>query len=301
VRALLRRSAGALRRLRAGEPYYRVLPFRLVRRVRREISVRLGERPYRVPTTGAGGAVAAAWRPSWKTHLVGHLLRGRPGAFADVGANVGQTLFDLLAVDPAREYVGFEPNPAAVAFVEGFVRANGLRRATLLPVGLAERAGLFPLYLQRGADADSGASLVDGLRPGRDFDVRYVPCLRFDEAWEAVGAPPIGLVKIDVEGAELGVLRGMGRFLAAERPPILAEVLYADARADLDAYAAGLRELEAFLAGVGYAVYHVVKPGSGVACRLARVDGFPVRVWAPEHAEACDYVLLAAEAPVPSL
>jgi hypothetical protein len=44
----------------------------------------------------------------------------RPGTFVDVGANLGQTLGKVLAVDPDRSYVGFEPQIGACHYIDKF-------------------------------------------------------------------------------------------------------------------------------------------------------------------------------------
>lgn len=46
-----------------------------------------------------------------------------------------------------------------------------------------------------------------------------------DEALAAVGDEPIGIVKIDVEGGELEVLRGLQGTLARHRPLVVCEIL----------------------------------------------------------------------------
>ena len=59
--------------------------------------------------------------------------------------------------------------------------------------------------------------------------------LRFDSYCRQHGIPCVDLLKIDVEGAELQVLRGMGSLLSRWRPDIILEVLEPFA-AELDAF-----------------------------------------------------------------
>jgi Methyltransferase FkbM domain len=50
-----------------------------------------------------------------------------------------------------------------------------------------------------------------------------VPVIRLDTLWEDLGTPSIDLIKIDVEGTELDVLRGSARLLRKERPWLMLE------------------------------------------------------------------------------
>ena len=282
----LGRASGLLR----GEPYYRALPFRLVRAVRPEIRVRMGGASYAVSTRGPSAVSAATWAPSWRSAIMADLLAGRAGAFVDVGVNIGQTLWDLLAVDAARAYVGFDANPSCIDLVGAFVRRNGLDQCTLVPAGLSEAPELAVLHVSPDVPHDSTGTLVADLRPGRPQERRYVPCLPFDDAWDALGGGPVALVKVDVEGAELGVLRGMRRMLAAHRPPVLIEVLHAASEDRLEAHARWLRDLESTIEEAGYAASRIEK-GDGAAPRLVPAERFPVDVWTPANAETCDYLL----------
>jgi hypothetical protein len=77
-----------------------------------------------------------------------------------------------------------------------------------------------------------------------------VECVTFDEFLRQRGEPefPISLVKIDVEGHENSVLRGMRHFLSVKRPPLLMfEYLQRT----------NLMETLSIFAGVGYQVFEL--------------------------------------------
>ena len=59
--------------------------------------------------------------------------------------------------------------------------------------------------------------------PCGDATTRVLPCITFDEFLHQHGDPhfPVSLVKIDVEGHEKSVLRGMQTFLAEKKPPLI--------------------------------------------------------------------------------
>jgi FkbM family methyltransferase len=255
------------------------------------------ESRFSVPVVGPGPHVWLTWRPNWKAELIARVLEDRHGAFIDVGANVGHTLLDFLWCRTSCPYVGFEPNAECAGFLQQLIFENTLANCAVVPVGLADRAAVVKLFVPLG-DSSSGTMLAK-LRPGRPEREIFVSCVPFDDVWQTMGNPPISLVKIDVEGAELEVLTGMSGALSEQRPPVLCEVLHADARADLDAYAERTRALSRLLADADYLAYRVVKQGSSYA-GLERVDGFPVWRWDQLRAEACDYLFIHRSADSPA-
>jgi hypothetical protein len=77
----------------------------------------------------------------WMVELLVHLLPVRAGVFCDCGVNIGQTLISVKAAEPARRYIGFEPNPECVAYVEKLIELNRLSNVLIVPVGLAGAPG----------------------------------------------------------------------------------------------------------------------------------------------------------------
>jgi FkbM family methyltransferase len=144
-------------------------------------------------------------------------LRDRlaPGdVFLDIGANIGY--FSVLAgriVGPAGRVVAFEPHPDARSVLQQAVAANDLAGIVeIVPVAVADRVGVVPLFLT----ADSVLSTTDPFRsPARahyDFPGSIdVPQVTVDE-WLGAHAelvPRLRAIKIDVEGTEADVVRGM--------------------------------------------------------------------------------------------
>lgn len=147
-------------------------------------------------------------------------LLSRPGVFLDVGANLGQTLGKVLEIDRGRAYLGFEPQIAACFYLNRFIRDNGLRSANVLPIGLSSESGFRKLYSV--GDADCMASLE---RSDRHLDETIILTRRGDEVVQELGISQIAAIKIDVEGAELEVLRGLRETLSMLHPPVIFEVL----------------------------------------------------------------------------
>jgi FkbM family methyltransferase len=147
-------------------------------------------------------------------------LLDRPGTFIDVGANLGQTLGKVLAVDPDRSYLGFEPQINACHYIDRFLKENRLVNAMVLPLGLSDSGGLKSFWST--GEADTMASLLqDGSGKSRSVIMTQAG----DDVLSDLGIAEVAAIKIDVEGAECQVLRGFHRTLSTLGPPIIFEVL----------------------------------------------------------------------------
>ena len=207
------------------------LPLRLarklgvLRRTNFTWTASVGGRDFRVPVLGQTGwqNTRAAGLDPWREPLLRAAFRS-PGAFLDVGANVGQTLLHVRAMDDGRPYVGCEPNPPCADYLHRLIRLNDLRHCTVVPAGLSDRDGL--LTLHDHGEHSAVASVVDGFRPESFYThTRHVAVLRGDAVLEALDVGPLAVVKVDVEGGELEVLSGLRDTLARDRPPVFCEIL----------------------------------------------------------------------------
>jgi FkbM family methyltransferase len=184
----------------------------------------IGGRPVVVPLIKGEGIQLVRGAEPWMVALLRRLMWRHDGALVDVGANLGQTLVKVKAVDPERPYYGFEPNPAACQYCRELVRVNQYDRATIFPIGLSRASGVVTLF--SSADTDPSASLVEGFRRAdRYAAAQPVSVHKGDEVLASAGVKKVGIVKIDVEGAELDVLTGLIATLRRDRPVVLCEVL----------------------------------------------------------------------------
>lgn len=144
-----------------------------------------------------------------------------PRVVFDVGASYG--LHSLRFLVHGARVISFEPNPDCHAYFLECCRLNGVAPA-LRAVALADAAGTAELVFPAGETYHG--TIAPGVRARwgdrRDLVALPVPRLTLDEVAEAEGVAP-DLVKIDVEGAELAVLRGARRTLDAARPRVVFE------------------------------------------------------------------------------
>lgn len=226
----------------------------------------------------------------WMVDLLARLLR-KPGAFLDVGVNVGQTLVKVKSIDPDREYVGFEPNPVCVAYLQELVRDNGFANCTVVPVGLYTEDGVLALDLFSDSAADSSASLIENFRPDHKVHSRVlVPVFRYDAVDRFVKGGRVGIVKIDVEGAELEVVRSLSAMIRRDRPVILVELLPVYSERN-EARKSRQDELERILSDLGYAILRVEKKPDNTYSGLRRLAGIGIH----SDLTQCDHVLVPRE------
>jgi FkbM family methyltransferase len=145
----------------------------------------------------------------------------RPGdVFVDVGAHVG--VHALTAARRLRELgrgrvYAFEPTRDSAAGVRASAVRNGLE-VEVVEAALGAEQGTVDLYADPAYGVDDA-----GVRSqyGTGRLVQRIPVTTFD-AWAAeTGLERLDLVKIDVEGAEPLVLRGMAESLDRLRPRAL--------------------------------------------------------------------------------
>lgn len=248
-----------------------------------------------IPSSASAAPLRAmlAWQPDWKTAAIGDILRLRPGMLIDVGANVGQTLLDFLSAPVHSTYVGFEPNPVCHGHLSKFISTNRLDRCLVVPAALGERNGIAQLY-SYGGDVDSGATTVSGLRPRLKSMGASIAMLRLDDIVQDLPDSDIALVKIDVEGGELAVLRGMEKTIRESKPWLLCEVLHRDVSAEPESFVQRCQDLTRFVADVDYRVLRMVHRGAdGGIVRLDDVVAFPALEWDDETSPfACDYLFV---------
>lgn len=150
------------------------------------------------------------------------LLASRPGTFIDIGVNIGQTLVKILGIDRNRAYVGFEPQIPCCYNVEQFLKLNDLRNVTVLPIAISDSNSILKFYSH--GQFDEMASLETKNEETLPV-VSYAQARIGDEVLRELEIQEICAIKIDVEGAELQVIRGLQETLLAKHPPLIFEIL----------------------------------------------------------------------------
>ena len=187
------------------------------------------------------------WEPEI-TRIVESLPEG--AVFIDVGAHVGY--YSLLAstrVGVAGTVVSVEPNPSTAEKLRRNIRLSGARNISVQELACTDTEKTLQFF-QAGPYNTGGSSLSATTAGNRKpVAVRGLP---LDAIVKALDLRRIDLVKIDVEGAELQVLRGMKEALAKHHPEVVIELiphLLANLGASID-------EVSSLLRQAGYVQQH---------------------------------------------
>jgi FkbM family methyltransferase len=138
----------------------------------------------------------------------------------DIGANIGYVSLSLAkSVGPSGRVIAFEPVPKNAAYFRESIKINRLANVQLLEFAAADQCGETVI---RVADSLSTASLIWHREDpsATQFTIRT---LQIDQLVDAGDLGYPRFVKIDVEGAEGSVLKGMERTVAAARPVLFIE------------------------------------------------------------------------------
>ncbi|MEM1297812.1 MAG: FkbM family methyltransferase [Pseudomonadota bacterium] len=190
-------------------------------RVRHQLGeqMKIGDRGYRVRGYLANRQATTLGHEPQLIRVFARAMTSRQGPFVDVGANTGQTLLKVLSIDSARPYLGFEPQVGCCFCIGQFLEDNGLDHAQVLPLALSDREGLFALHGKGSFDEMASAKPRPGAR------AHWVMARVGDHVLAELGMSEPGVLKIDVEGAELEVLAGLRHTLANAHPVVFFEVL----------------------------------------------------------------------------
>jgi FkbM family methyltransferase len=167
------------------------------------------------------------------------------GTFLDVGANAGHFLFLAAAkVGPSGCVHAIEAAPLTARSLRANIQVNGLTdRVVLHEVAVADKPGEMRLQYAPGP-APHGMRFLD---PNATMGGEVVPVTTVDQLLPDLRAD---VVKIDVEGADLRVLYGMSKILAAH-PPRLLLVEAIDSL--LQRFGDSTVEMVSFMQQIGYA------------------------------------------------
>jgi len=198
----------------------------------------------------------------------------------DIGANRG--LFSLAAsaaVGPRGRVIAIEPNPAEASILKRDLERNMIANVKVIGVGLSDREGIMTLHVPAGNSGEASF----GMLPYPDEFAIDVPVKVGDRLLDKEHP---SLIKIDVEGFEVRVLRGLEETLKRARPIVITEMI----ERQLVQCGSNRAEMIELMRKFGYQGFGMVLKREGLQHALQLTEDLTCRfndmVWLPdEHAQ----------------
>lgn len=154
-------------------------------------------------------ASAYQFEPSWEVEVKREIEKLHDGLFLDIGANIG--FYSVLAGKRGNNVIAVEPNWDAYDCLSDNLVANLYSGFDSWPFAAWDRCTYVRLTTKDNTDISKVNPTHGDLVPAWDMD-------------SLLGERKPSLIKIDVEGSEWNVLRGMEKTLRC-RPKIIFEAL----------------------------------------------------------------------------
>lgn len=140
--------------------------------------------------------------------------------FIDIGANVGQ--HSLFMSQYCKQVHAFEPYEPVRMLLEEKIKHNSVNNIFVHNVGIGERKDELDFFAPKGANKGTG-SFVSSHAIGNNEYIGKLKVVNGDNYFAKMGLKKIDLIKIDVEGFEKSVLKGLADTLHKCRPTVVME------------------------------------------------------------------------------
>ncbi len=157
--------------------------------------------------------VVACSKEPWTVQVIESLAPGE--VFWDIGANVGS--YTLLARARKLVVVAFEPIAENYAtLIRNLALNSMLDQVIVIPLALGPMVGLTWIHI---SDMRSGAAshLMTSDTQKRSYHKQLLPIMTGDKLLEMYDLPKPHAIKLDVDGCEPDVLRGLDETLKGEQ------------------------------------------------------------------------------------
>lgn len=186
-------------------------------------TLKINGKNFYIPIIEGVGFTNLYLKEGWMVDLLTKFLPQIDGDILDIGSNLGQTILKIKSVDETRNVYAFEPNPTCVNYLYKLIRANNFQHIDVFPCAAGNTNGILKLNMYN-EDVDESATIIENFRTQDITRSVHIASLNLDSLLLEIEAKP-GLIKIDVEGAELDVLLALKEVITEYRPVIICEIL----------------------------------------------------------------------------
>lgn len=261
---------------------------RILKHINIVCNLKLNNKKFLIPILGEIGYSNLHMSEPWMSSVLKIITPLKNNLFIDVGTNIGQTLLKLKSISENINYIGFEPNPSCVFYMEKLIELNQFKNIDLYPIGLSSEVAVASLNQYSLSNIDSSASIIEDFRPSQKV-VKKINIPLFDFKSLNLENINISILKIDVEGAELEVLNSFKKKIIIDKPFILMEILPAynqDNIFRIDRQTQIINTLK----DLGYILYRVIKENE-ILCGLKRIYNIEIH----SDLNLCEYIFIHNE------
>ena len=179
----------------------------------------------------------------------------RDGVYLDVGANIGAIALPVARQRPDVHVICIEADPGMAAILRRNVAENALPNVTVVQC----LAGPWSKEAVRFYTAPLSKFGMGSVGPQFDLPPVLLRQVALDELLDEIGVGHVDVMKLDVEGSELGVLQGLTRRLTGSRSPKILFEFSDWAEKRIEGQVPGAAQ--AFLHSLGYRTFQLGRRG----------------------------------------
>lgn len=178
------------------------------------------------------------------------------GVYLDVGANVGAMALPVARQRPDAHVICIEADPDIAAILRRNVAENRLANITIIEC-LAGPCSKDEVQFYSAPVSKFGMGSV-----GKQFGLspKLLQQVALDQCLDRMGVDRVDIIKLDVEGAELGVLQGIARRLTSASPPVIVFEFNDWAERRIEGQSAGAAQ--AYLRSLGFQTFRLESQGT---------------------------------------
>jgi len=159
--------------------------------------------------------------------IAANLIEHNPGCILDIGANIGTFVIPLANQFTHRQFYAYEVQPKIFDLLSENIKLNKLTNVVAHDYGFAERTEHLKITVpDYSTEVNVGAFSLDKQVRETEYEVitQGEEAEIYIRPLDTCHLPPVGLIKMDVEGLELAVIAG-GLFTLSNNnfPPLIFE------------------------------------------------------------------------------
>ncbi len=132
----------------------------------------------------------------------------------DIGSSVGAWSIPAAMKANKGKVISFEPDPENLDRLKKNYELNGIANFQIMPIALGDEVGELELFTAGAYAASPSLRPVNKISTSIKVKIEVV-----DHLLEQKAIPLPTVVKIDIEGAEMMALKGMGKLLESKQKP----------------------------------------------------------------------------------